>query len=87
MTFDDLAAESEFIIDKITQLICSSAKFSDIAILSRTNSHLTAIASILKKYGIPYQKLKSQPDWMDDLRIQFLLDILKVCSFSLRRKA
>ncbi|CAI4775392.1 CCQ_1a_G0047760.mRNA.1.CDS.1 [Saccharomyces cerevisiae] len=82
MTFDDLAAESEFIIDKITQLICSSAKFSDIAILSRTNSHLTAIAGILKKYGIPYQKLKSQPDWMDDLRIQFLLDILKVCSLA-----
>ena len=82
VTFDDLAAESEFIVDKITQLICSSAKFSDIAILSRTNSHLTTLANILKKYGIPYQKLKSQPDWMDDLRIQFLLDILKVCSLA-----
>lgn len=82
VTFDDLAAESEFIVDKITQLICSSAKFSDIAILSRTNSHLTTLANILKKYGIPYKKLKSQPDWMDDLRIQFLLDTLKVCSLA-----
>ncbi|CAI4050827.1 ATP-dependent 3'-5' DNA helicase SKDI_15G0630 [Saccharomyces kudriavzevii IFO 1802] len=82
VSFDDLVAESEFIIDKITQLVCSSAKFSDIAILSRTNSHLTKLASVLKKYGIPFQKLKSQPDWMDDLRIQFLLDILKVCSLA-----
>ncbi|EJS41839.1 hmi1p [Saccharomyces arboricola H-6] len=82
LSFDDLAAETEFIIDKITQLICCSAKFSDIAILSRTNLHLTTLANVLKKYGIPFQKLKSQPDWMDDLRIQFLLDILKVCSLA-----
>ncbi|CAI4036228.1 hypothetical protein SMKI_15G0660 [Saccharomyces mikatae IFO 1815] len=81
-SFDNLAAESEFIVDKITQLICSSVRFSDIAILSRTNSHLTTLANVLRKYGIPYQKLKSQPDWMDDLRIQFLLDIMKVCSLA-----
>ncbi|KOG98980.1 ATP-dependent 3'-5' DNA helicase [Saccharomyces eubayanus] len=81
-SFDDLTTETEFIIDKITQLICSSAKFSDIAILSRTNSHLTTLGNVLKKYGIPFEKLKSQPDWMDDLRIQFLLDIMKVCSLA-----
>ncbi|SCU80731.1 LADA_0B09208g1_1 [Lachancea dasiensis] len=75
----DTNAEMEFIISEICRLVTSSVKFSDIAILTRTNSQLNTVADYLTSYGIPLEKLTSQPDWMSDARIKFLVDLLKVC--------
>lgn len=74
----DPVNELEFLTDQICQLVCSSAKLSDIAILTRTNAQLQIIADHLQAYRINFQKLTAQPDWMTDVRIQFLIDLLKV---------
>lgn len=80
----DPVNELEFLTDQICQLVCSSAKLSDIAILTRTNAHLQTIADHLQAYKINFQKLTAQPDWMTDIRIQFLIDLLKVVTLVYR---
>ncbi|CCF57132.1 hypothetical protein KAFR_0C01390 [Kazachstania africana CBS 2517] len=78
----DPLEQLEFLVKEICELASSSAKFSDIAILSRTNSHLQTIADHLTLYGIPFEKLASQPDWLNDVRIQFIIDLLKVLTMA-----
>lgn len=82
--FVDPLDELEFLVDNITQSVCSSAKFSDIAILSRTNKHIQTISEHLTSYGIPFEKLTVQPDWLSDTRIQFIIDLLKVALLSFK---
>lgn len=66
-----------YIDTEISQAICSSAKFSDIAILTRSNSEITKIADHFKKVEIPFEKLTSQPEWMTDTRVQFIIDLMR----------
>ena len=70
----------EFVTDQICHMVCGSARLSDIAVLTRTNAQLKAVAEHLDAYGIRVEKLTSQPDWMADQRIRFLIDLLKVVS-------
>ncbi|AQZ09379.1 HMI1 (YOL095C) [Zygosaccharomyces parabailii] len=74
---DDTIDALEFLIEQICELICSGAKLSDIAILTKTNAHVQIIAEHLRSYGIWFQKLTAQPDWMSDARLQLLLDLLR----------
>ncbi|CCK73416.1 ATP-dependent 3'-5' DNA helicase NDAI_0G04310 [Naumovozyma dairenensis CBS 421] len=83
---DDPIDELETIVDQIIQHVCSGAKFSDIAILSRTNNHIQSIADHLTSYGIPFEKLTIQPDWINDIRIQFILDLMKMIMLSSRER-
>lgn len=78
--------ELEFLTDQICQLVCASAKLGDIAVLTRTNAHLNSIAEHFQTYGLRYDKLTSQPEWMTDVRTQFLIDILKVVTLSYREE-
>lgn len=80
--FTDQLEQLEFLISEITKLVCTNVKLLDIAILSRTNAHLDVIADHMNKYNIPFNKLTTQPDWLLDTRIQFLIDIIKVAVFS-----
>lgn len=73
----DPIEELEIITDKICQLVSNSVRLSDIAILTRTNAQLKAVSDHLNSYGIPSEKLTSQPDWMSDQNIKFLIDLLK----------
>ncbi|CDO92820.1 unnamed protein product [Kluyveromyces dobzhanskii CBS 2104] len=75
---DELIDELDFIVSEICQLACSSAKLSDIAILTRTNAHSKAIADHLNTFGIPVTKLTAKPDWMSDQRIRFVIDIIQL---------
>ncbi|AEY96332.1 FADR113Wp [Eremothecium gossypii FDAG1] len=77
-TLEDPLEELCFLTDQICQLVCSSAKLSDIAILTRTNEHMDRIARGLKIFGLPVEKLTAQPQWMNDPRILFLIDIMKL---------
>ncbi|AET38488.1 ATP-dependent 3'-5' DNA helicase Ecym_2790 [Eremothecium cymbalariae DBVPG len=76
----DTIEELEFLTDQICLLVSSSVKLSDIAILTRTNIQMSEIATHLSSYGIPIEKLTSQPDWMSDVRLGFLIDLLKVAT-------
>ena len=78
--FEDLIDEMNFLLEEITQLVCSSAKFSDIGILTTTNAHSKVIAEHLANYGIPVTKLTAQPDWMTDQRIRYIIDVMQVAS-------
>ncbi|CCK72441.1 ATP-dependent 3'-5' DNA helicase KNAG_0K00730 [Huiozyma naganishii CBS 8797] len=78
INFTNTTAQLDFLSAEITKLVCASARFNDISILSRTHEHLQTIAQHLSAYNIPYEKLTSQPDWIRDPRIQFITDILKV---------
>ena len=79
---DEPLDQMEFLVSEIAKLSCFGVRFSDIAILTRTNQHLKNIAEYLESYGVPYVKLSSQPDWITDVHIQFLLDLLKVITFA-----
>lgn len=74
--------ELEFIVEQISQLVCSSVKLSDIAILTRTNAHSESIAQYFRAYNIKFQKLTSHPDWLSDVRIQFLIDLLRLATIA-----
>lgn len=76
----DSTEELEFIIDQICQLVCSSAKLDDIAILTRTNNHMKCIGNYLKLYGIPIERLSAQPDWLNDPRIKYLIDLMRIAT-------
>ncbi|BAO37787.1 ATP-dependent DNA helicase HMI1 [Kluyveromyces marxianus] len=78
LELEGLLDEMDFLVSEICQLVCSSAKLSDIGILTRTNAHSQAVVEHLSSFGIPVQKLNSQPDWMSDQRIRFLIDILQL---------
>lgn len=84
--FSDPIDELDFVRDQIAQLVCASARLSDIAILTRTNNQMRLIADHLQSYGINSCKLTAQPDWLLDSRIQFLIDLLKITSLSYREK-
>ncbi|SCU79221.1 LANO_0A05490g1_1 [Lachancea nothofagi CBS 11611] len=75
----DPAEELETVTDNICQLVSHSVKFSDIAVLTRTNAQLKTVGDHLKSYGIPLEKLTAQPDWMTDKNIRYFVDLLKVC--------
>ncbi|QLL34343.1 hypothetical protein HG536_0G02020 [Torulaspora globosa] len=85
--FSNPLDELEFVRDQISQLVCASARLSDIAILTRTNNQMQLIADHLQSYGINSHKLTAQPDWMTDTRIQFLIDLMKVISLSHREES
>lgn len=74
---DDPVDNLEFLTDQLCELVCCGAKLSDIAILTKTNAHVQLIADHLRLYGIAFQKLTAQPDWMSDVRLQLLIDLLK----------
>lgn len=78
--------ELEFLTDQICQLVCSSARLGDIAVLVRTNAQMEIIADHLKAYGIKSYKLTAQPDWLTDVRIQFLIDLLRAATLSYREE-
>lgn len=78
--------ELQFLIDQISQLVCDSAKLEDIAVLVRTNAQMEIIANHLKAYGIDSHKLTAQPDWITDVRIQFLIDLLRAAVLSHREE-
>lgn len=75
----DPLKQLEFIVSEICKLMSTGVvNFNDIAILSRTNAFLTEIIEHLSKYGLPCEKLISRPEWINDLRIQFILNIFKI---------
>lgn len=78
--------ELEFLTEQICQLVCGTAKLGDIAILVRTNAQMEIIADYLKAYGITSHKLTAQPDWLIDVRIQFLLDIMRAVTLVYREE-
>lgn len=84
--FTDVLDELEYVKDQICQLVCASAKLSDVAILTRTNNQMQLIADHLQLAGIKSRKLTAQPDWMNDTRIQFLIDLMKVISLTCREE-
>ncbi|CEP63437.1 ATP-dependent 3'-5' DNA helicase LALA0_S08e02432g [Lachancea lanzarotensis] len=71
--------ELEIVVREISRLVTNSAKLSDIAILTRTNVQVSTVANFLKAYGIPYEKLTAQPDWINDKGIKYLTDLVKLC--------
>lgn len=83
----DPILELEYLIDQICQLVCSSARLSDIAVLTRTNAQLATVTKHLQSYGIPTTKLTTQPDWMNDKNIKILIDLLKVYTFVFRESS
>lgn len=80
----DPTTELDFIVSKLNEMVAAKARLSDIAILSRTNSKLEIIANYLSSYGIPFQKLSANPDWINDPKIQFLIDLLKFISETMK---
>lgn len=74
---NDPIEELETLVEKICFLVCSGATLSDVAILARTNAHIQVIAEHLHFYGIPFQKLTAQAEWISDSRIQFLIGLLR----------
>ncbi|SMN21878.1 similar to Saccharomyces cerevisiae YOL095C HMI1 Mitochondrial inner membrane localized ATP-dependent DNA helicase, required for the maintenance of the mitochondrial genome [Maudiozyma saulgeensis] len=80
--FNDNMDQMEFIVSEIAKLATANVKLSDIAILSRTNNHLNVVAEYFRNYQIPYNKMITQPDWLMDTRIQFLIDLIKVVVFA-----
>lgn len=82
----DSIDEMDFLINEISQLVCASARLSDIAILTRTNAHLESVAQYLRAYNIKFEKLTSHPDWLTDFRIQFLIDLLRMATIAHHEK-
>ncbi|SCU91335.1 LAFA_0F03136g1_1 [Lachancea sp. 'fantastica'] len=76
---NDPNEELEILIREISRMVTSSARFSDIAILARTNAQVGTVAGCLKAYGIPFEKLTAQPDWISDKGVKFLTDLIKLC--------
>ena len=77
-TFSNDSDQYGFLVNEITKLVCTGAKLSDIAILTRTNAQIKSISEYFDIYQIPYHKLTSQPDWLLDTRVQFIIDLIKV---------
>ncbi|SCU94243.1 LAME_0F06700g1_1 [Lachancea meyersii CBS 8951] len=75
----DSIEELEIVVREVCRVVSHSARFSDIAILTRTNAQLNFVAEYLGSYGIPVEKLTAQPDWMSDKTVKFLSDLLKLC--------
>lgn len=73
----DPVDELEFLIEQTCMLVCSGARLSDIAVLTRTNARVQITSDHLNSYGIPFQKLTAQPDWMSDPRVQFIIGLLR----------
>ncbi|SCU81541.1 LAMI_0B06700g1_1 [Lachancea mirantina] len=80
VNISDPVEELEWIVDQIAQLVCCSAKLSDIAILTRTNVQAKSVSEFLRSYGIPFEVLNSQPAWIEDKHIKFLIDLLRFCT-------
>lgn len=78
--FDEVLDELDYLMDEICQLVCATAKFSDIAILTRTNAHSKVIADHLATYGLPVKKLTAQPDWISDPKIRFIIDVMQAAN-------
>ncbi|KAL3229791.1 ATP-dependent DNA helicase HMI1, mitochondrial [Nakaseomyces bracarensis] len=84
--FDSQNDHLRYLVSEISQAICSSAKFSDIAILTMTNSEISTIAEYLKNVHIPFEKLTAQPEWMSDFRILFIIDLMKAVFLTCENK-
>ena len=80
--FNDPLDQFEFIVQEISKIMTSGVtKFNDILILSRTNTYVNELINHLKFYGLPCEKVSSKPEWVDDLRIQFILNLFKIIEF------
>lgn len=77
-SFENEIDQFEFLTQELRNLLGQSAKLSDIAVLSRTNSHLGRIADHFDYYNIPFKKCRTQPEWLEDSRILFLINLLKL---------
>lgn len=76
---NDSLKQLDFIVNEICKLMTTGVvEFNDIAILSRTNVFMSQIVEHLNSYGLPCEKLVTRPEWINDLRIQFILDIFKI---------
>ncbi|XDT20984.1 UvrD-like DNA helicase C-terminal domain profile [Nakaseomyces glabratus] len=76
-SIDNVDAQLRYIETEISKLVCSSAKLSDIAILTRSNAEIDTIIDYFKNSAIPFEKLTSQPEWMSDVRIQYIIDFMR----------
>ena len=80
--FKNSVDQLEFIVKEICKIMTSGVTtFGDIAILSRTNLYVNEIINHLKLYGIPCEKLSSKPEWVTDLRIQFIINLFKIIEY------
>ena len=77
-TFNNDSDQFDFLLCEIAKLVCTGTKLSDIAILTRTNAQIKYISEFFQNYQIPFHKMTSQPDWLLDTRIQFIIDLIKV---------
>ncbi|CAL9734739.1 ATP-dependent DNA helicase Hmi1p, mitochondrial [Monosporozyma servazzii] len=76
---NDSLKQLDFIVNEICKIMTTGVvEFDDIAILSRTNVFMSQIVGHLNSYGIPCEKLVTRPEWINDLRIQFILNIFKI---------
>lgn len=79
----DSVKQLDFIVTEICRLLTTGVvSFNDIAILSRTNAFMTQITNHLNAYGVPCEKLVARPEWLNDIRIQFILNIFKIIAIS-----
>lgn len=80
--FNDSLDQFEFIVQEISKIMTSGVtKFSDILILSQTNTYVNELINHLKLYGLPCEKVLNKPEWIDDFRIQFILNLLKIIEY------
>ncbi|MBQ0125799.1 MAG: UvrD-helicase domain-containing protein, partial [Clostridiales bacterium] len=70
-------SENEYIAKRITELVRSGYKYSDIAILVRKNKHVEPIANELAKYNIPYVN-PDEKEFFKSPEVLLVLSLLSV---------
>jgi len=74
---DSLERETEFVIEKILELVGKDFSYKDVAILARANSHLEPFVSALRCAGLPYQLIGNR-GLFDQQEVRDLLFFLKI---------
>ena len=74
-----LEVETEFVVEKILELVGKDYTYKDVAILSRANNHLEPFVSALRRAGLPYQ-LVGNRGLFDQQEVRDLLFSLKIAA-------
>ncbi|NMC35527.1 ATP-dependent helicase [Candidatus Beckwithbacteria bacterium] len=71
--------ESDFVVEKILELVGQDYTYKDVAILARANNHLDQFVAAFRRAGIPYQ-LVGNRGLFDQDEVRDLLFFLKVAA-------
>ncbi|MGI5828166.1 MAG: ATP-dependent helicase, partial [Patescibacteria group bacterium] len=74
-----LEKETDFIVEKILELVGKDYTFKDVAILARANSYLDPFVSALRRAGLPYQLIGNR-GLFDQDEVRDLLFFLRVAA-------